>query len=121
GGTSTDSDVRGLRGVEAASVVAVQAAFIAGPVTGAGLWIGAAAILEVADLIREGDVVRVRCPWHARVLAGRAVHRMEVPWGLRTGGSAWSVVDCGEAIGAASRHRSGLPRRRVVERDPQST
>src|SRR5437667_11838676 len=36
------------------------------------------AVLEVADLVGEGDVVRVGGPWHSRVLAGGGLHGVEL-------------------------------------------
>src|SRR5260370_40562491 len=85
---------------------------------GTRLRVYTAAVLEVPDLVREGDVVRVGCPDNTRVLARRAVQRVE---GLaddvaRRAGRR-SELDLAEAVGRARRHRATLPGGQVVDVD----
>ena len=73
------------------------------------------AVLEVADLVGEGDVVAVRRPRHARVLARGGVHRAERVRRLVTGRRGRLEHDLREAVGRARGHRARLAGRQVVD------
>src|SRR5437762_2763204 len=84
------------------------------PVLGAASTLGVnrVAILEVADLVRERDVVRVGCPRHTRVLAGGGVDRVKV--GGKVVRARIAVVSVRieqnftEPVGGARCHGAGL-------------
>src|SRR5437667_1864120 len=83
----------------------------------------AIAIFEVADLVGEGDVVRVGGPWHSRVLAGGGVHGMEIIRYVVSGAIAVRpariVEDLSEAIGSTGGHRTNFPGSQVGNRNLQ--
>src|SRR5207248_5658317 len=75
------------------------------------------AVLEVPDLVGEGDVVGVRSPGDACVLARAAVHRVVRIRLLMAGGRGRFELDLLPAVGNAGGHRAGLAGRLVVDRD----
>ena len=77
------------------------------------------AVLEVADLVRERDVVRVRRPRDARVLARGRVHRVEGVRATASSRGVGSEVDLREAVRCTRRHRARLAARQVVDAHDQ--
>ena len=120
---AADLDPQRLLGSEAADVVAVRPVLVARRRLGAGpvRVDDAGAVLEVADLVGEGHVVGVGRPRHPGVLAGRRVHRVERVRRLRAGRRVRVVVDLGEPVGDAGRHRPGLAAGEVVDPGHQTS
>src|SRR5207302_4896549 len=97
---ASDRDERRESGIEAAVVVPVEARLTVARAR-ASLGGDAVAVLEVPDLVREGDVVRMRRPWDARVLARGRVPRVEAIRRLRASRSRRLEVERCEAVGRA--------------------
>src|SRR5438067_833224 len=72
------------------------------------------AIVEVADLVREGNVIAVGRPRHSRVRAGSGVHRMKGVWPRFTSCCIWVEDDLRKAVCFAGRHAASLATRQVL-------
>src|SRR5262249_52382491 len=104
---------------EAADVVIVHSVGVVGVGLGAGTGrsVDHVAVLEVADLVGDGDVVRVGRPDHAGVLAGGRVHRVERVRLAGAGGRVRVEAALAEAVGEARGHRADLPAGQVDDVD----
>src|SRR5215469_1999335 len=82
-----------------------------------GFGVRAVAVLEVPDLIREGNVVGMRRPDHPGLRRRRAVHRVEVAGDRLAACTGRVVLDLGVPVGGARCHRPGLSGGPVAEGD----
>src|SRR5450759_1580946 len=126
-GTQTSGylDERRCTGGETSPVIAISRLSISSIALSIAGWARAAnsnrtstiAVVEVADLIGEGDVIRMRCPGHAGLLRRGAVHGMEVIRNVVARAGEW---DLAETIRSARRHRTGMTRCLIVNNDLQA-
>src|SRR5207237_6515324 len=115
--TSGDLYQEGRRGVEAVVVVTVGLLDVVGRTFAAGASAACghmAAVVKVPDLVREGDVVRMRRPGHAGQLRAGAVFRMEVIRQVLADRAVRLVLDLTEAVRRARGHEARLARGQVV-------
>ncbi len=63
----------------------------------------------MADLVREGDVIGMGGPGHARLLRRGAVHGMEIVGNVVAAGAAWVILHLTKGISRAGDHRTTLP------------
>src|SRR6266852_4392379 len=76
---------------------------------------GAVAELEVADLVREADVVTVRGPDHSGLFGRRAVHGVERIRNRVAAGAGGVVLELRESIGWARGHRTRFVAGEIVD------
>ena len=79
-----------------------------------------AAIVEVADLVRERDVVGVRGPDHPGLLRRGAVHRMEILGDQLALAAVWLIQRRSKPVARAGGHRTGLAVGLILDTDEQS-
>src|SRR5207302_2565083 len=114
---------QGRRGVEAVVVVTIGLLDVVGRTFGAGASAARghmAAVVEVPDLVRESDVVRMRRPGHAGLLRARAVFGVEVVRQVLADGAVRLVLDLPEAVRRARGHEARLACGQVVQVDAQT-
>src|SRR5207253_2187515 len=85
------------------------------PVAAPGVRTDVAAEVEVADPVREGQVVGVRSPEHTGLRARGRVHRVEGVRKHLAGVTARLVLDLAEPVGSARHHLARVARRVVVD------
>src|SRR5437879_2330073 len=107
--TARDLYQQGCRRIQAEVVIRVRLLDVVGRSLGAGASAACgdvAAVVEVPDLVRESDVVRVRRPGHAGLLRAGAVLRMEVVRQVLADGAVRLVLDLAEAVRRAGDHKA---------------
>src|SRR5437660_12112844 len=64
------------------------------------------AVVEVTDLIRESDIVRMSCPRYAGLLRRGVIHRMKIKGDILAGRAIGIELHLTERVGRAGNHKA---------------